>query len=266
MKTNYLHRANRSAIMHGGTKSTVGSRRPRSRMFRFFSWIIVIFALIGLFYVLKNPIASGFYGIRSLFVSDAPVGTIELAPNVLNAQLSALELENAQLRALVGKRTESDDAAAAAAREVVTGVLMRPPQMPYDLIVVKSGANEGIEVGDKAYAAIGFPIGDVVEVKPTTSVIRLFSAPGTKTEVLIGTSTTAVVAEGKGGGNFFLKLPKVTEIKEGDIVTRTYLSPETFSVIESVDSTQGEAYTYAYFKLPVNIHNLVYVIVKKDTH
>lgn len=225
--------------------------------------LLVVLVLIGLFFLLRKPLASGFYGLKGLFVADAPAGMIELAPNVLDAQLAALEKENAELRQLVGKRMDSDSAAAAAAREVVTSVLMRPPQMPYDAVIIKSGTNEGIGVGDKAYAFSGFPIGEVVEANADTSVVRLFSSPGTKTEVLIGTSTTAVLAEGKGGGNFFLKLPKVTEIKQGDIVTRTYLPPETFSVIESVDSTQGEAYTYAYFKLPVNIHNLVYVIIKK---
>ncbi len=228
------------------------------------SLLLLALIMIGLFFILKKPIASGFYGLKGTFVADAPA-QIELMPNVLNAQLAALELENAELRQLVGKRMEGDKATDAATNEVVATVLMRPPQLPFDSLVISTGIEDGINVGDQVYAFSSFPIGEIVSVNNSTSIVRLFSAPGNKIEVLIGTTTTAVIAEGRGGGNFFLKLPKVTEITKGDIVMRTYLPPEAFSTIESVDSTDGEAYTYAYFKLPVNIHNIVYVIIKKNS-
>ncbi len=229
-------------------------------------WITALVVVIALFFILKKPVASGFYGLKGMFVRNAPasIAEITLAPNVLNAELSALKIENAELRQLVGKRMETGDAANAASGEVVASVLMRPPQLPFDSLVIRAGAEDGIAVGDQVYAFSSFPIGEIASVTGGTSIVRLFSAPGNKVEVLIGTTTTAVMAEGKGGGNFFLKLPKVTEISKGDIVMRSYLPPEAFGTIESVDSTEGEAYTYAYFKLPVNIHSIIYVIVKKN--
>jgi cell shape-determining protein MreC len=230
-------------------------------------FLLLVLALIGIFYLLKNPVSSGFYAIKSLFVPTAPIDSamVTLSPNVLNAELSALRQENAELQQLVGKRMMTDDAALAAQNETVASVLMRPPQTPFDSLVINAGSDEGIAVGDQVYAFTDFPIGQIAEVGSRTAVVRLFSAPGNRIEVLIGSTTTAVIAEGKGGGNFFLKLPKVTEIEKGDIVMRTYLPPEALSTIESVDSAQGEAYTYAYFKLPVNIHTIVYVIVKKNS-
>lgn len=150
--------------------------------------------------------------------------------------------------------------------EVIASVLVRPPQTPFDALIVNVGSEEGVSVGDQVYAFTGFPIGTVIEVKEHRSTIMLLSAPGTKTEVLIGTSTQAVTAEGKGGGNFFLKLPKITEINVGDVVARTYLPPEVLSTIETVDSKEGEAYIYAYFKLPVSLNSLVYVLIKKNTY
>ena len=149
--------------------------------------------------------------------------------------------------------------------DVISTVLIRPPQSPYDVIVIDRGQDIGIAEGDQVYVWEGFPIGEVVTVYKNRSIVKLLSAPGNKVEVYIGTSTTAVVAEGKGGGNFFLKLPKVSDIKNGDLVARNFLPPEVFSTIESVDSNDGEAYTYAYFKLPINLNNLVYVLVKKNT-
>lgn len=150
--------------------------------------------------------------------------------------------------------------------EILASVLVRPPLTPYDALIINAGMKESVEVGDQVYAFSGFPIGEVVETKQNRSTVRLLSAPGIKTEVLIGTSTIAVTAEGKGGGNFFLKLPKVTEIKKGDVVARNYLPPEVFSSIETVDSNDGEAYVYAYFKLPVHLNSLVYVLIKKNSY
>ncbi len=148
--------------------------------------------------------------------------------------------------------------------DVVATVLIRPPQSPYDILTIDSGTDEGVLVGDQVYAWSGFPLGEVIDTEKSRSIVKLFSAPGNKIEVFIGTSTTAVQAEGRGGGNFFLKLPKVSNIKNGDLVARRFLPPEVFSSIESVDSNAGEAYTYAYFKLPINLNNLVYVLVKKN--
>ncbi len=237
-----------------------GPKRSRSAV----SLLLAAVAVIAAFFLLRNPIASGFYGLKGAFVKDAPA-EISLVPGALNAQLEGLQLENEELRQLVGKRMEADAASDGADKEVVASVLMRPPQMPFDSLVISAGTDDGISVGDQAYAFSSFPIGEIASATGHSSVIRLFSAPGNKIEVLIGTTTIAVMAEGKGGGNFFLKLPKATEIAKGDMVMRTYLPPEAFSSIESVDSTEGEAYTYAYFKLPVNIHSIVYVIVKKDS-
>jgi len=149
--------------------------------------------------------------------------------------------------------------------QVIASILVRPPQSPYDSLIINAGEDMGIQTNDQVYAFSGFPIGEVIEVSAKRSTVKLFSAPGSKIEVLIGTSTTSALAEGKGGGNFFLKLPKVSEIKPGDAVVRSYLSPEVFSVIESVDASEGEAYTYAYFKLPIHLNSLVYVLVKKNS-
>lgn len=148
--------------------------------------------------------------------------------------------------------------------DVISTVIMRPPQTPYDAFIIESGIDEGIEIGDQVYAWEGFPLGEIIDVSKNRATVRLFSAPGNKMEVFIGTSTFAVIAEGKGGGNFFLKLPKVSDIKNGDLVARRFLPPEVFSSIESVDSNAGEAYTYAYFKLPISLNNIVYVLIKKN--
>lgn len=305
----YLHRASKHIASSHAIKS---HKKPRG------IWFVLLLCLIAIvcFFVLKKPIATGMYALRSIMIPKAS-NEIILEPSARDAELIALMLENEELRKLLGKNvqypiqqndiennntftnasgtaagtaitssaTGSDSGSSMAkngavigtstitapgikirGNEVVGSVLMRPPQTPYDSLIINVGTSDGLSVGDQVYAFSGFPIGEIAESNANTSVVRLLSAPGNKVEVLIGTSTMAVLAEGKGAGNFYLKLPKVTEIKKGDIVARKYFPPEVFSSIESVDSAEGEAYIYAYFKLPINLHNLVYVVVKKDSN
>lgn len=150
--------------------------------------------------------------------------------------------------------------------DTLATVLVRPPQSPFDALVLSVGIKQGIEIGDIVYAFNGFPIGTIVAVENDRSTAELFSAPGKKTEVFIGTSTISAIAEGKGGGNFALKLPKVTDINVGDMVARRLIDIEVFSTIASVDAGAGEAYTHAYFQLPINLNSLTYVLVKKDSY
>lgn len=187
-----------------------------------------------------------------LDVSTASSGTMDALANTANTVSVDVSTSSKKMKIHIG--------------DTLATVLVRPPQSPFDAIVLSVGIKQGIEIGDIVYAFNGFPIGTIVAVENERSTAELFSAPGKKTEVFIGTSTISAIAEGKGGGNFALKLPKVTDIHVGDMVARRLVDIEVFSTIESVDAGEGEAYTHAYFKLPINLNSLTYVLVKKDSY
>ncbi len=296
---NYLHHANKHiSSSHGlhGQKRKIG----------FWRIIFFVCILLLVYLVFKSPISHILFSIRTLVLPPTPNeitldrGALDSklqAFEVENRELKRL-MENAGIRIpysmsiteTIDVEPESDldvfDVSQASSSNIsiiepisttskkmkihigdtLATVLVRPPQSPYDAIVISAGASQGIEVGDIVYAFNGFPIGTIVLVDNTRSTAELFSAPGKKTEVFIGTSTTSAIAEGKGGGNFSLKLPKVTDIHAGDMVARRLIDIEVFSTIESVDAGAGEAYTYAYFKLPINLNSLTYVLVKKDSY
>lgn len=293
----YRQRANRNIV------SSFNSNKGRNP-FGLFGMVALVLLCIGLFFLLRKPVGNILFGIRELIV-PSNVGMISLDPNAIGSKVGALEIENNELKNLLIRAgvqvpgfdpqqknidiepvtiddatTTPDNSSGSSSRgmlshaqdhirlhgdEVIATVLVRPPQSPYDALVINIGSDEGIALGDQVYAFTGFPIGEIIDVQHSRATVRLFSSPGSKVEVYVGTSTTAVIAEGKGGGNFYLKLPKVSEIAPGDSVVRHFMPPEVFSSIESVDSTDGEAYIYAYFKLPININTLIYVLVKKNS-
>jgi rod shape-determining protein MreC len=176
-----------------------------------------------------------------------------------NSLVQMLRSENAELKELLGRRTSEDDS------KVLSVVIMRPPKTPYDSLMIDTGEDQGIVLGDRVYAENDYLIGYVDEVRDKTSIVKLFSTPGERIDVVIGVgSTTAnVVAEGHGSGNFYIKAPKNIEVKELDPV----VVPGTYSYIlgslEKIESSEGEAFTHLYFKLPVNLNSLKYVNVQK---
>ncbi len=218
------------------------------------SALVLVLILTGIGYLLGNPIANSFYSFRGMIFRT---GGAVVSPSAENSLVTTLQSENEQLKALLGRSTDKEQMTLAA-------VLVRPPQSPYDSIIIDAGNNMGLLVGDIIYAEMHYAIGKVVEVSENRSVVMLFSSSGQKASVLIGSSTTAVSAEGQGGGNFYIKLPRNIEIQKGDPVIWPDIQTILLGSVEVVDSGNGDAYAHIYFKSPININTLRYVQFKAN--
>ena len=145
---------------------------------------------------------------------------------------SALALENDQLRtdnlALAGQNQAllqeiSDLKALGAVLEkapsgVVAGVVARPPESPYDTLVLEGGTAQGIAAGQEAYGPGGVPIGIVSSVLADFSRVTLFSTPGASSLGRIGASSTPITIMGEGAGALAATASRAANIREGDNV------------------------------------------------
>ncbi|MBX4209207.1 hypothetical protein KW799_00705 [Candidatus Parcubacteria bacterium] len=165
--------------------------------------------------------------------------------------LDALQSENESLKTALGRTGKEN--------HVLGVILSRPPVAPYDTLVVDAGTGDGVKAGDKVYAEGDVLIGDVTEAFGGQSKISLFSTPGRITSVLVGTSTIAAEATGRGGGNFIVKLPAKISVVKGAVITVPSIRSHVFGVVDAVivDST-GSLQTIL-FKSPVNISQLRFV-------
>ena len=231
-------------------------RRNTSKEFLRIIIILVILAITYMFFL--KPIASGLHSIqRGLgyvlgYYDDA------VRPISENALIQSLKNENDQLKEILGRKSEHDD-------RLLSVILSRPPRVPYDALIIDIGEKHDIHVGDLVYAEMDYIIGHVEVVYPNSSIVKLFSAPGEKIDVLVGSSTIPVVAEGRGAGNFYIKVPKNVPIAEGDQIIVPGLKPIVLGTAEHVDTSEGEAFSHIYFKLPVKLNALHYVQIKKNT-
>lgn len=232
----------------------LGNRR-RSDQNYLLPGIIIFLVLILILIFFSNPLTGFVYNIKARIAHSVWKTTAELPPATTNATISALQADNDQLKQLLGNRPATDESKLA-------GIIMRPPETPYDMIVVDQGENQGIEVGNVAYGNTYVVLGKVSAVYPNNSVVTLFSSSGQQEEVLIGASSTPGTAKGQGGGNFSISVPRNADVTIGDAVIMSGADPILLGSVEKIDLTPTDSYATIYFKTPINISTLRYVQIR----
>ncbi len=102
---------------------------------------------------------------------------------------------------------------------IPAGVVSRPPESPYDTLVVAAGEKEGVTLGMEAFAAGGVPIGAVSSVLADFSRVTLFSSSGTLTSGWVGHASTPLTITGEGGGAMRASVARAANIAVGDVVS-----------------------------------------------
>lgn len=110
------------------------------------------------------------------------------------------------------------------ARGIIAGVIARPPESPYDTLVLAKGSNDGIELGMEAFGvpmqtdAGVVPLGIVSMVLSDFSRITLFSAPKMIVNGWVGRENLPFQISGTGAGTMNASVPRSAGIEVGDIV------------------------------------------------
>ncbi len=135
----------------------------------------------------------------------------------LLVQNDALTRENGTLRArvqdltaLIGTTTPHVG--------VVTNILTRPPESPYDTLVLGAGSHTSVAVGDYVLVQGGTPIGTIVNVYNNFSRALLFSSPLATTTAWLGTKRIPLTLVGEGSGAFRARIPRQEKVAIGDKV------------------------------------------------
>lgn len=169
-----------------------------------------------------------------------------------------LEAENRALKKLV-------DAVPPGRNLVLSYVLAKPGQTPYDTFIVDAGRDKGIQNGDAVFVGGASMIGEILAVFADTSEARLFSSPGTKIEVLLGDKALALTAEGLGNGTFALHVPRDTEVKTGDVVLLPQRPPVFFGTVEAVGNAASDPVKIVLFRSAANAAEMKWVQIAKNT-
>lgn len=166
--------------------------------------------------------------------------------------IDLLSAENRELRGLLGDAGEE---------RVVAGVIGRPNKLPYDVLVLDKGSEDGILEGAPVFIASSTVIGVVNKVFQKNAVVELITSPGFTTSVYILGPDIYTTAEGVGGGQLRVGVPQGIPLSEGDLVILPSIASGVYGEISVVDSvpTRPEQYGYVSPQTPLSSLRLVSV-------
>lgn len=186
----------------------------------------------------------------------------ELKKDLVEAELMLVDRgvllkENLELKEILGRSGNIENT-------VLVAILAKPNRSLYDTLIVDAGKNLDIKKGDKVFALGNVLIGVVDEVDEKTSKVKLFSSQQEKIDVTLGFYNINVIAVGKGGGNFEIRLPRDTEVDVGEIVTMSGFNSPVLGSIEEIISDPVDPFKTLLFKSPVNMFELKWVQILKS--
>lgn len=174
--------------------------------------------------------------------------------------------ENIDLKKMLGRDEENEE------RIVLAGALSRSSDLPFDTLHVDAGERQGV----RAYAlvlasfsglgefspsssSVRVAAGEVVEVFPSTSKVRLYSSVGETTQVFLGPDNIAAELSGAGNGTFTAELPKDLDIEKGDPAVLPGAEGYFVALVEATEVDLSQAFQLVYLRTPFNPTELRYV-------
>ena len=176
----------------------------------------------------------------------------------LTAQNQMLAAQVASLSALLGDARP----ATPAAEGLVLSVVMRPPESPYDSLVVAGGSAEGVARGMEAFGNSLVPIGTVESVSTHFSRITLFSSPGTSLAAWVGANRVPLTLSGAGAGAFTANAPRAANIAAGDPVYAGGPGALPVGVVRKVGGDPASPVETIYIAPAANPFSLTSVVVR----
>jgi len=145
--------------------------------------------------------------------------------------------------------------------EVLPGeyfVLARPPQTPYDTLVIDGP----VPIGEVVKMREGPLLGIVSDSFAKQAKVKLFSSPGEETEAVLERTDTPVKLIGQGFGNFLIQVPREIEVVVGDKILSPDRNKNLLAVVGSVEVNATDAFKKVRAKSPINLFSVRKVSVQ----
>ena len=160
--------------------------------------------------------------------------------------------ENLELRELLGINHRDRIGAA---------VIARPNELPYDLLQIDRGEQDGIKLGAPVYVGADNVIGIVSQTAPHYAFVEMFTTPGfTATTFITGANVVATL-EGMGGGVARISVPQGISLRVGDLVHVPSIDPGVFGRVEYLENKPSQPDQFGYVTLQKPIASINYVAV-----
>lgn len=145
---------------------------------------------------------------------------------------------------------------------ILAGVIARPPESPYDTLVLAEGEKTGITLGMEAFGAGGVPLGVVSAVSADFSRVTLFSTPGMTVNGWVGRANLPLIIKGAGAGAMDASVPRSAGISAGDIVFAPGPGMLPIGIVARIDNDPSSPSAVLRIMLTLNLFSVAWVVVR----
>ena len=166
--------------------------------------------------------------------------------------LELLKSENEELRNLL-----SYDGS----ERIMAGVIARPNQLPYDVLLIDQGSRDGVLEGSPVYIGNQTVIGFVSEVLQRSSVVTLVTTPGFTSTVFVFGPDIYTNAVGQGGGKVRVGVPQGIALEVGDLVVLPAVTSGIYGDISYIETSPTQPEQYGFVSPEIPLQSIRFVAV-----
>jgi cell shape-determining protein MreC len=232
--------------------------------------LIIIFRLVapGAFVALTAPLShtgvSTTASLGNVFASFTSNASLAQENTELRAENAALKNQNQALTVRTQDLTKLLGDSTAMESGYTAGVIARPPESPYDTLIIGDGSSEGIKEKAEVFAQGGVPIGTIKHAYGHSAQVSLFSSPGRTTAGWVGADREALTLIGQGSGTFIAKLPKGAAVAVGDGIYIPGPGALPIGTIVKIDTDPSSPTEIIRIQPSVNLFSVTWVEVAKN--
>jgi len=165
--------------------------------------------------------------------------------------------ENEELRSLLGD--DGDE-------RILAAIIGRPNALPYDVLVIDRGSNDGIVPDAPVFIADNRVIGVVSKVFPRSAIVEMVTTPGLVSSVFIVGPDIFTNAVGMGGGQLRIGVPQGIELSLGDAVILPAVKSGVFGSINYIESLPTRPEQHGFVSTDIPLQSLRFVSVGRTPH
>jgi len=143
-------------------------------------------------------------------------------------------------------------------------VLVKPPQSPYDTIILDLGSTDGIAADQLIFGFGNTVLGRISSVEKYHSTATLFSNSGTESQVVVERSGMSMLIMGNGGGGFTARVPQDADVSLEDVVVLPGRIPAPIGKIIKIETTPASSFKAVFINSLANINYTRWVEIEVD--
>ncbi len=168
----------------------------------------------------------------------------------------ALQAENDELKSAFGRSNHRD--------VLLVATLSAPGVSAYDTVIIDAGTDLGVKRGASVYFSSTTAAGYISEVYISTALVRLYSHPDEEAAVYTGEKRFFTKAAGQGGGNFIVKLPHESGVKEGDLIMVPGTPALVLGMVGTIETDIAKSLQIARVRSPYNASQTHFLYVQRE--